>query len=53
MVWREIDIRKESSGAYGVRYHFVIYGFSVAETENLTRRFLLGRAPEPDHLEPF
>ena len=40
-------------GVHGVRYHFVICGFSVAETENLLRPFLLGRALEFDHLEPF
>jgi hypothetical protein len=40
-------------GAYTVRYLFVIYGFSVAETENLRDAFLLGRALEFDHLEPF
>jgi hypothetical protein len=43
----------DKSGAYGVRYLFVIYGFSFAETENLRTRFLLGRAAEADHLEPF
>ena len=40
-------------GAYGVRYLFVIYGFLVAETENLRSPFLLGRAPEREHLVPF
>src|SRR5713101_4740363 len=35
-------------GAYGVRYLFVICGFSVAETENLGRPFLLGRALEAE-----
>ena len=45
--------RGVSLGAYGVRYHFVIYGFSLAETENLGGRFLLGRALEADHLVPF
>lgn len=40
-------------GAYGVRYHFVIYGFSLAATGNVRETFLLGRAPEADHLEPF
>ena len=28
-------------------------GFSLAETENLERPFLLSRAPEKGHLEPF
>lgn len=32
---------------------FVIYGSSLVETGNLRSRFLLGRAPEADHLEPF
>ena len=41
------------SGAYGVRYLFVVSGFSLVETENLRGRFLLGRAPKPEHLEPF
>ncbi len=41
------------SGVYGIRYHFVICGFSVAETENLGKLFLLGRALEFDHLERF
>lgn len=36
------------NGAYGVRYLFVIYGFSVAETANLDRRFPLERAPETE-----
>ena len=40
-------------GAYGVRYLFVICGFSIAEAENLQGRFLLGRAPEADPLEHF
>jgi hypothetical protein len=40
-------------GAYGVRYLFVIYRLFIAETENVGSRFFLGRAPEPDHLEPF
>ena len=40
-------------GAYGVRYLFVICGFSIAETEKGRSAFLLGRAPEADHLEPF
>jgi hypothetical protein len=44
---------ENKSGAYTVRYHFVICGFPLAETENLGRPFLLGRAPEADHLEPF
>ena len=33
-------------GAYTVRYHFVISGFLVAETENLEGSILLGRALE-------
>ena len=40
-------------GAYTVRYLFVIYGFLVAETENLRSLFLLGRTPESDQLDPF
>jgi hypothetical protein len=44
---------KNKSGAYTVRYLFVIYGFSIAETENLGTRFLLGRAPEGEGSEPF
>ena len=40
-------------GAYMVRYLFVTCGFSIGETENLGSRFLLDRAPETDHLEPF
>ena len=47
-------------GAYTVRYHFVICGFSLAETElislacrSLVRRRLLGRAPEAEGSEPF
>lgn len=40
-------------GAYTVRYLFVTCGFSLAVAENLKNRFLLGRAPEADHLEPF
>ena len=44
---------KKQPGAYGVRYLFVICGFSITETGNLRRPFLLGRAPEGDHLEPF
>ena len=40
-------------GAYGVRYLFVIYDFSLSEVENVGTRFLLGRTPETDHLEPF
>jgi hypothetical protein len=27
----------KNPGAYGVQYLFVIYGFSLAETENLRR----------------
>jgi len=42
-----------TSGAYWVRYHFVICGFPSAETENLGTRFLLGRTLERDHLELF
>ncbi len=30
----------------GFRYLFVIYGFSVAETEKVEVAFLLGRAPD-------
>jgi len=30
-----------------------VNGFSLAETENLAERFLLGRALGVDHLEPF
>src|SRR5215469_8456505 len=41
------------SGAYTVRYPFVICGFSIAETENLGTRFLLGRTLERDHFELF
>jgi len=44
---------KKIIGPYGLRYLFVTYGFSLAETENLERPFLLGRAPEKGHLEPF
>jgi hypothetical protein len=40
-------------GVYGVRFPFVIYGFLVAETEVIEGSFLLGRALEADHLEPF
>ena len=43
----------QNPGAYTVRYLFVILAFSFAETENLRGPFLLGRAPERDHLEPF
>jgi hypothetical protein len=43
----------ENLGAYGVRYLFVTCGFLVAETENLLVAFLLGRALESEHLEPF
>jgi hypothetical protein len=42
-----------SLGAYGVRYLFVIYGFSLAETENVEITFLLGRAREAEGSEPF
>lgn len=45
---------KDKSGAYRVRYHFVIYTFSLAETDlislarrSLVRRRLLGRLPRP------
>src|SRR5260370_5881059 len=44
---------KKIIGPYGRRYLFVTYGFSLAETENLERPILLGRAPEKGHLEPF
>ncbi len=44
---------KKIIGPYGLRYLFVTYGFSLAETENLERPILLGRAPEKGHLEPF
>ncbi len=44
---------RKTAGAYTVRYHFVICGFSLAEMENVRERFLLGRAPEKGHLEPF
>jgi hypothetical protein len=40
-------------GAYGVRYPFVICGFSIVETENVGRLLLLGRAPEARGSEPF
>ena len=50
---RMIFVLQKSSEPTGVRYLFVIYGFSVAETENLGSQFLLGRAPKADHLEPF
>jgi hypothetical protein len=40
-------------GAYGFRYPFVIYGFSLAETENLGRPFLLGRALEIERFGTF
>ncbi len=40
-------------GAYTVRYHFVICGFPLAETEKARLAFLLGRAPKVDHLELF
>lgn len=47
------DFRITKTGAYGVRYLSDIYGFSLADTENLQARFLLGRALESDHLAPF
>ena len=34
-------------GACGVRYHFVICAFPLAETEKLESRFLLGRVLNP------
>jgi len=43
-------------GAYGVRYFRdcgIICGFSIAETENQRKRFLLGRALETEGSEPF
>ena len=40
-------------GAYTVRYLFVIYAFSLAETEKLGLAFLLGRALEARGSEPF
>ena len=43
----------KNPGAYGIRYLFVIYGFSVAETEKRQSRFLLGRALEGERSEPF
>jgi hypothetical protein len=49
MTW----LAESESGAYGVRYLFVICGFLVAETENFRRRFLLGRTLESDHFDPF
>ena len=58
---REVSMRPNESGflsykspgAYGVRYHFVIYGFSLAATGNVGRTFLLGRALEAEGSEPF
>jgi hypothetical protein len=44
---RHISVIQKFSGAYTVRYLFVILGFSLAETENLKDRFLLGRALKP------
>jgi hypothetical protein len=43
----------KKSGAYGVRYHFVIYAFCLAETENPASRSLLRRALEAGGSEPF
>jgi len=43
----------KNPGAYTVRYLFVTCAFSIAETGNVGETFLLGRAPEADHLEPF
>jgi len=43
-------------GAYTVRYSRacgIIYGFSLSETENLEKRFLLGRALEGEGFRTF
>jgi hypothetical protein len=45
--------RITTPGAYRFRHLFVIYGFLVAEAENLQSQFLLGRNLEPEQLEPF
>ena len=50
---RSIATSATYPGAYTVRYLFVTCGFSLAETENLGRRFLLGRALEQEGSEPF
>jgi hypothetical protein len=49
----ESFLHYKNLGAYRVRYLFVICGFSIAETQNLGSRFLLGRAPEARGSEPF
>ena len=46
-------LARKGSGAYGVRYHFVIYTFSLAETENGGSPLLLGRAVDAEGSEPF
>ena len=48
------DLPNESNlGAYGVRYLFVILGFSLTEAEDSESQFLLGRALEDEGSEPF
>jgi hypothetical protein len=45
--WATFEGKKETV-VYGVRYSRgcgIIYGFSLTETENVRRRFLLGRLP--------
>jgi hypothetical protein len=53
MLFKLLIRRALHLGAYTVRYLFVILGSSLAETENPGSRFLLGRAREAEHLEPF
>ena len=51
--FRARSVIQKFRGAYWVRYLFVIYAFSLAETENRGKPFLLGRAPKADHLDLF
>jgi len=43
----------KNPGAYGVRFLFVTYSYSTAETANLRSPFLLRRALEAEGSEPF
>jgi hypothetical protein len=43
----------QKTGAYRVRYLFVICGFPTAETENPRKPFLLDRALQAEGSEPF
>src|SRR5262249_23268016 len=50
---KNLPTRKSNPEPTGFPYLFVIYGFSIAETDNLGTLILLGRAPEANQLEPF